>query len=94
MSKPKAARADNDLDIDDLLLGFRTVDNLEATASAFADRWSDKSPTVMLLRAIAGMLDSDMRSEATPDERKHIRDRLQGERAALASIYGPLSEAR
>ena len=94
MSKPKAARSDNDLDIDDLLLGFRTVDNLEATACALAARWSDKNPTVMLLRATAAMLDSDLQSEATYEERKHIRDRLQGERAALASIYGPLSEAR
>lgn len=94
MSKPKADPDDFDLTIDDLLLGYRTVENLEQAASMLAEKWSDQSPSVLLLRATAAMLESDLHSETLADQRKHIRDRLQGERTALAAIYGPLSEAR
>lgn len=81
-----------DLDINDLLCGYRTVDYLEEAATALSVHWGDRNPTVLLLRATAAQLEQDLQSETLPDQRKEIRDRINGERAVLGRVYAPLSE--
>jgi len=94
MSKPNPDPFAIGLDIDDLLIGYRAVHELVNAANVMANRLGTRSPFVRLLQATAEMLDEVLQPESTHEQVKHIRDRLQGERAALTAIYGPLSEAR